>query len=200
MPESLEQKATTIGRMLSNLNLTLAPLEADLGFAGQQWAKDKGNQFWRRTMIRCFLAYTEALLWNMRAIVPNAMDLIGVQLSTAEREVIEERRKAVVDGVQVTKSKFLPFRDSFKATFTLFAKGFGVAFAVNTGKEFDALCATYELRSRLMHPKKPFDPDVSDDAIKKTQVAVSWFVGEYQRLMAACKRKIETSITSQGGG
>jgi hypothetical protein len=101
----------------------------------------------------------------------------GVTLSVDELETAnEERVKRTSDGKSELRPKFLKFRDNVKATFALFGKVHGAPITIKNEAGFDAFCATYDLRSRLMHPKRPFDPAVSDLEMATAQRGIEWFV------------------------
>lgn len=100
-----------------------------------------------------------------------------------------------INGVSEIRPKFLKFRDNVKAVFKLYGKVHGVSFEVNCNQDFDALCETYELRSRLMHPKTPFDPDVSDKAVAASQRGVKWLNDEFARLLSECHQKLTNNIS-----
>lgn len=190
MDNQLQRAAAEIQKLTRHMGLTIDPLQADLNFAGTQLQKDRTNQFWRRTVIRCLLAVTEAVLWNMKHIAPQIASVSGVQLTSAELEVAHEERTVTVNGKRESRPKFPRFRDNVKATFSIFGKVHGVTTALNFDQGFDALCETYELRSRLMHPKKPFDPDVSDTNIATAQLGLNWFQREYLQLMDKCGQEV----------
>jgi hypothetical protein len=160
----------------------MEPLELDVNFAGVQLLNDENTgkehqQFWRRTVIRCLLAATEALLWNMKHIAPKVAFVSRVQLTPEE--------------IKIAETKFLRFPDNVKAAFSLFGKVHGVTVEANFDQDFDALCKTYSLRNRLMHPKTPFDPNVSDSDIATAQQGVKWFLREYHELMQRCSRAVD---------
>jgi hypothetical protein len=186
----LLKRAEEISKMQRHMGLTVDPLYADLNFAFEQWLKDKGNQFWRRTLIRCLLAVLEALLWNMKNMIPKVSAISGVQLTADELAIATEVRVTVKNGKTEERKKFLPFPDNLKATFALYAKIHKATYSLNGSKDFDALCKTYDLRSRLMHPKRPFDPQVSDDDIRRSQDGMKWLMNEYATLIAACSAGI----------
>lgn len=183
----LQKDRAEVRKLTRHMAITIAPLEADLNFAANQWAKDTQSQFWRRTVIRCHLAVAEALLWNMKHIAAKIACISGLQLTQDELEVAHEERVVMVNGKPERRPKFLKFRDNLKASFSLFSKVHGVRAAERSGPGFDAFCETYELRSRLMHPKGPFDPNVSDDDIATAQRGGDWFGREYRQLMQRCE-------------
>jgi hypothetical protein len=169
------------------MQLTLAPLEADMNFALDHLRSDqKYQQFWRRTLIRCLLAYTEALLWNLKHGIPTIASISGIELSSRELEIIEEKRAIEVKGQIEFRPNFPKFRDNLKQTFSLFGRVHGTNFNVNCTLDFDALCETYGLRSRLMHPKEPMDPDVSDLNMAASQAGIKWLSSESHRLIDEC--------------
>jgi hypothetical protein len=181
-----QERANEIRKKLRHMVLAIAPFESDLLFAAEQWVKDSRNQFWRRTLIRCLLAQTEVVLWNMKHVTPGIACLNQVGLSTAEVEFLNEERNVVRDGKTEVRRNYPPFRENIKGTLSLFAKAHRISFNLNYDSKFDALCATYELRNRLMHPKKPMDADVSDDAIATAQSGVAWFMQYYPQLLKQC--------------
>jgi hypothetical protein len=194
--DKLFQQAQEIMRLNRHMSLTLDPLFADLNFAFGEWRKKKDDQFWRRTLIRCLLAVTEALLWNMKNIVPKVAAVSSIQLTVDELATVNEVRVVMNAGKAENRKKFLPFRDNLKATFALFAKVHRASYSMDMGKDFDAMCNTYELRSRLMHPKKPFDPEVNDNAIRESQRGVAWLTKEFDALMSVCIAAVGTQPSS----
>jgi len=187
MDGQLQRDIVAAGKIYRQMELTMAPLEADLYFAVNCMQGDGQSQFWRRTVIRCFFAVVESLLWNMKHIVPKLATISGVTLSADDLETAnEERVKTTANGKSERHPKFLRFRDNVKATFALFGKVHGVRITINYDSGFDAFCATYDLRSRLMHPKRPFDPGVSDPEIATSQIGVGWFIHSYQRVLKEC--------------
>lgn len=175
------------------MNLTLAPLQADMDFAVHNLESDQvRQQFWRRTTIRCLLAYTEALLWNLKHGIPTIATMYGIGLSSSDLEIIEEKKTISVNGQFEHRTKHPKFRDNLKQTFSLFGKVHGITYNVNCNQDFDYLCTTYELRSRLMHPKKPMDPDVSDQNMAASQQGIKWLGFEYQKLLTECIQSLPT--------
>ena len=181
--------AIEIERCNRRMELILAPLEVDVKFASTQLVGDKKNQqFWRRTIIRCLLAYTEALVWSMKACTPLIASVSNTKLTVADLEILHEQRTISRDGKTEVRPNFLKFRDNLKATFSLFAKAYGTNFKVECNKGFDALCEIYDLRSRLMHPKEPFDINVSDSNTASVEQGYLWLSNEYARLMDECEK------------
>ena len=130
-------------------------------------------------MIRCILAYTEALLWTTKQGLPLLASVSGVELTAGDLKIVQEE-----------KGKFLKFRDNLKAVFQLIAKVHKAAFKMNYNQGFDALCQTYELRSRLMHPKKPSDIEVSESDIAGSQKGIKWLQQEFYNLIETCEQAI----------
>jgi hypothetical protein len=189
MNNQLQQNAAEIGKLVRQMALTVAPLQADLHFADNQLAREKGSQFWRRTVIRCLLAVIESVLWNMKHVTPKAAAISHVPLTNDELEVLNEERTVTANGKIERRRKFLPFRENVKVCFSLFGKVHGVTVVFTGCHGFEAFCATYEIRSRLMHPKKPFNPEVSDKDIATALQGMGWFMSEYQLLLQKCGRE-----------
>ena len=180
-PNLHSEEVRTLRTGIKDMVLTLEVLDDDLRLASSRHHADPGNQFWRRTTIRCLLALIEASMWNFKAIAHNAARLTNVQLTDAEIQFITEQKPA--DG----KRAFPSFRDNVKRSFCLLAKvhRFDAEFPANA--DFDCLCKTHDLRSRLMHPKTPFDPRVTDSEMGDARRGVSWLNEEYVgNLMSRC--------------
>ena len=197
-----EQAATEIIKLIRHMRLTLEPLEADFEFAAMQLSIDensgcKHQQFWRRTLIRCLLANIEAMLWNMKNIIPKIALVSCVQLTSQELEVVNEKKLVNANGKIEARKYFPQFRENLMKTFSLFGKVHKLPVTLNYSQDFEALCRTYELRSRLMHPKRPFDPNVSDLEIAEALSADKWFVREYCQLMDHCEKAVPIIVKNQ---
>ncbi len=108
----------------------------------------------------------------MKNTAPKIAVISEVTLSSKELEFAEDKIRP-----------FPTFRKNLTQTFEIFAKVHKVPFSVNPDKKFEALCATYELRNRLMHPKRPFDLDVSDQNIDDAMLGAMWFHQAFDKLM-----------------
>src|SRR5947209_8279259 len=115
MKSQLVKIGADIHRLTRHMILTTRPLSADLDFALAEWQKNKENQFWRRVVTRCLFALLEAVLWNMKKIVPQTAQVSGVQLSNDDLEAVNEERIVVTNGRSERKRRFLPLKDNMKA-------------------------------------------------------------------------------------
>ena len=71
------------------------------------------------------------------------------------------------------------------------SKVHGIECSFSTDTDFQQLCDTYRLRNRLMHPKEPFDPGVSDVAILAAKQGVAWLNREFfGTLMHRCSEAV----------
>lgn len=179
----LREAHSAVLKLVRSMVLTVSPLNSDLRFASNCWENDKSNQFWRRTVIRCLLALLEAVLWNMKNIAPKIASVSEIQLSNKELDFAEDRIWP-----------FPKFRTNLAKSFELFAKVHGLQYSLNCDAGFDALCLTYELRNRIMHPKTPFDPDVSEKNINDAMLGSKWFSGEFDHLMRLCDSETDKIV------
>jgi hypothetical protein len=85
----------------------------------------------------------------------------------------------------------LQFRENVEASFILFGKACRVTVTMTEDAGFDAFCETYRLRNRLMHPKKPTDPNVSDLEVATSQRGAAWLVNSYARLLQECDKSVQ---------
>jgi len=192
-----DQRTNHVAEILKlnrHMKLTILPLQNDVDFAADQLALNGNSQFWRRTAIRCGLALLEATLWNMKHISPIVASLSGVRLTPDDLQTINEEKAGIKNGQPFARRQFPRFRANVKATFSIFAKVHRVALLADFNSGFDSLCDTYELRSRLMHPKRPFDPNVSDPDIDAAQRGANWLNQEFGRLMKQCEQEVPTIL------
>ncbi|MEI9960658.1 MAG: hypothetical protein WDM76_05865 [Limisphaerales bacterium] len=101
--------------------------------------------------------------------------LSGIQFDLKEVEILTEKRIVKQNGIQTTRPKYLSFPDSVKESFRLFAKAAGTITTVDYGNNFSDLCKTFEVRNRLMHPKQPFDVQISSEDINTADREIIWF-------------------------
>jgi hypothetical protein len=180
----LFDKQTELLKLVRHIGLTYLPLRSDVTYAVKQWQNDP-SQFWSRTSIRCICAAVEAKLFAFRKMAEKMVILSRIEFEPKEIEILTEKRVVEVNGIQTTRPKFLPFPDSLKESFRLFAKAAGTTVIVDYGDKFTDLCKTFEVRNRLMHPKQPFDVQVSTEDINTADRGIIWF------------DKTSTSVTDQ---
>jgi hypothetical protein len=199
--KQLAKTAMEVQKLLNLTCLTLAPLEADLNEAIKQWQKNQLSQFWSRTVFRCLCAAVEARLFAFRKMATKLGSVNGVQFNAKELEILAEQRMVTSNvGLPVVKPKFLQFPDAVKESFRLFAKSVAANIRVNFGDVgFSSLCKTFEIRNRLMHPKGPFDVQVSAKDIDAANQAVAWFNATYMDVFDQCRKSIEERIARMKG-
>lgn len=195
-PKELELKAEQLRKLISFSGLTYLPLHSDFNFAAKQWRQDPTSQFWSRTAIRCLCAAIEATLFSFRRMAEEMATLSNIQFDPKEIEILTEKRIASSNGIQITKPKFLPFPDAVKESFRLFAKAAGTKVTVDYSNVsgFDDLCVTFEIRNRLMHPKKPFDVEVKTKDIHMAERGIHWFNRAYISVIDACNAHIGRTV------
>lgn len=173
--EELRVKAAELHKLVRHAGLTYLPLKSDVDFSIQQWRSNPSSQFWCRTSIRCACAAIEARLFAFRKMAEKLSLLSGEKFNSKELEVLSEKRIVEQNGGKVIKPKYLPFPDSVKESFKLFGKASGATIQVDYGPGFKNLCDTFEIRNRLMHPKTPFDVQISLQDIHTADKGFIWF-------------------------
>jgi len=180
-----------LGKLVRHCGLTYIPLWADLTFAIKEWQRDQTSQFWCRTSIRCFCAVVEAALFGYRKMADQMAALSKVQFDPKEVEILAG--KQIKNGVE--RPKWLSPADSVKESFRLFGKAVGCPIALNYGDDgFRALCKTFEIRNRLMHPKEPFDVEVRVGDMKTADHAIKWFNNSHASVIEQCQAHVDKSV------
>jgi hypothetical protein len=172
---TLLKREQELRRLIKLSALTIRPLHADFDYAVSQWRASNKSQFWARTSIRCMCAVIEAALFTLRKMAEQLALINKVQFDQKEAELLAEKRIAKENGAEKVRPLFLPLRDSVRQSYRLFGKALGVQIAVDYGKGYQALCATFEVRNRLMHPKDPFSVEVRDSDLQTANTAIAWF-------------------------
>jgi hypothetical protein len=190
MDAQLRRHGAELSKLCQDMDSTLTPFEQDMVFAAKQWRKDETSQFWRRTLIRCFFATTEALLWHMKHTAPK-LALISDATLTEDDIIKASGMKWVITATGHKVKRRMEFRENVQESFVLFGKACRVTVTITNDPDFDAFCATYRLRNRLMHPKKPSDPDVTDTEIATAQRGVAWLLNSYARLVQECAGSVQ---------
>ena len=186
--EDLLDKATELLKLVRLSGLTYLPLHSDVTYAIKQWQSDP-SQFWSRTSIRCLCAAVEATLFAFRKMAEKMTVLSGIQFDSKEMEILSEKK---INGSR----KYLPFPDAIKESFRLFAKAAGTTVTVDYGDKFLDLCNTFEVRNRLMHPKKPFDVEVNTGNIEAAERGIIWFNKTYMSVIDQCHAHFSKNIAN----
>ena len=196
---SLWKQGEELNRLIRQKMLTLGPLDSDYNLAAKYWRNDAQNrQFWSRVVLRCLCADIEARLYVFRRTALEAANLSKVFFTKQERETLNEAREMIENGNVRTKPKWLPIGDSVKESFRLFAKAVGASFTPDCSAiGFKALCDTFGVRHRLMHPKDIFAVEVRDKDVRTAEEGIQWFNQQCQEVIAQCQSKVRATISYQ---
>jgi hypothetical protein len=193
--EELRKRDAGLRKLIKHSLLTTGPLESDWKEVLKRWQQEKKSQFWSRIAIRCLCAAIEARLFVFRRMAEQMAPLAGVQFEAEEMEILSGERLVIKDGVQTKRPKWLPFPDSLKESFRLFAKASGAIVKIDFGTVgFGSLCSTFDVRNRLMHPKKPFDVEVNARDIDTAEQGIDWFNKTYTDLIDQCQAHLDQAV------
>jgi len=197
--QNLLKQGEELNKLIRQKMLTLGPLDADYNLAGKYWRSDTQNrQFWSRVVLRCLCADIEARLYVFRRIALEASNLTKISFTKQEHETLIEMREVVENGNVRTKPKWLPIGDSIKESFRLFAKAVGASFAPDcSANGFKALCDTFTVRHRLMHPKDVFAVEIRDKDVQTAEEGIHWLNQQCENLFTQCHAEIGARIECQ---
>lgn len=168
------QKEKTEARfqlLKKRLVVAIEILEADVKFAETEWLKNKSSQFWGRTLIRCCCAWVEGTTSLLKQFASEIAEYSGAKLNKKDMEVLTEIR---TDKDGLKKPAFLSPCENIKATFKVFTKARKIQREIKyDDSRFKDLFDTFELRNRLMHPKKQQDLEVSVKALDAAERGVN---------------------------
>lgn len=187
MNEDEKKKAKAVFNLHKQLLLTINVLDSDIQFASEEWQRDKSSQFWARTNIRCFCASVEGLLSVLKKVTPDTANYFNVALNEKEMELVIERRKKLKNGIIKEFPSYSPFPERVKETFKLFLKAHAVEISIDyNDSRFNDLCAAFELRNKLMHPKGVFDLGVDEKSIQSAIRGQRWFCKVLEAVLEKC--------------
>ena len=159
---------------------------SDLKQSTSAMKANPNDQFWRRTAIRTLATTLDGIIFCLKDTTIAAGLLTGHKFTDADLAFLTEKPQKAGK-----KPKFLPFRDNLKETFKFFAKVHGAVCGTDFQQDgFSALCETYELRNRLVHPKSFMTFCVSDTEKSRAGEAIKWLYEELNRLMDGCHHSI----------
>lgn len=177
------QKAKAEARfqlLKKRLVVAIQILESDVKFAETEWLKDKSSQFWGRILIRCCCAWVEGSLSLLKQFALEIAEYSGAKLNGKDMEVLTELR---IDKNGVNKPAFLPIRENIKETFKVFIKARRIQREIKyDDSRFTDLCDTFELRNKLMHPKKQQDLGISVKMLEAGERGVNWFGEKFREV------------------
>jgi hypothetical protein len=187
-PPEMRPKIRKFIQVRGNTDKLFEILLSDLSRAGHLVRENADDQFLRRMTIRCFAVAVDGIIYGLKQTALASGEFSGRSFSSSElillkEEAIEPKGK---------KPPFPAFQRNIKQTFMLVAKAYGISCPTNFGQDgFKALCDTYTLRNRLMHPKSFMNFCVSDEEKQKCSDAAAWLYLELNCLFDACHKKLE---------
>ena len=187
-PQAQEQLRALL-KAKGNADKLFAILFSDLKHASSEMKAHPGDQFWRRTTIRTVAATLDGIVFCLKQTAHATGPMNGFIPSGEELFFLTEEITGPATG---KKPKLLGFRENIKRTFKLFAAVYRIPCPTDFGHSgFAALCETYELRHRLMHPKSFMTFYVSDDEKERAGEAIQWLDNEIMRLFDSCSAALQ---------
>ncbi len=172
-----------------NADNLFAIMFADMRHASGEMKTNPGDQFWRRTTIRTLAATLDGIIFCLKETTLATGSFSGYKFTDDEVAFLTETMQA-----SGKRPKFLPFRDNLKETFKFFSKVHKTPCGTDFKQDgFVALCETYELRNRLVHPKSAMTFYVSDKEKSRAGEAIMWLDTEIKNLLDSCGRQYEQS-------
>jgi hypothetical protein len=192
LPKGIQENARKLAERSVNAGRLLEILMADLRRSSEELRKNYEDQFWRRIAIRAMAAAVDGIIFSLKEMAHSSAELNGLQLSDDDNKFLLERKAKLRKG---GKPKFFSFKDNFKQTFKLYAKLPGFPCPTDFSQDgFAALCDTYDLRHRLMHPKSFMTFCVTTEETRRAGKAVDWLDAEVQKLIGAHNQKLISNV------
>jgi hypothetical protein len=159
-------------------------LFSDLSHTSGKMRTNPDDQFWRRMTIRALAAGVDGIVYCLKQNALIGGKISGYKFNDGEFIFLSEES---IDTKTGKKPRLPVFRENMKQMFNLFYKIHNISCPTDFGHVgFNALCETYELRHRLMHPKSFFTFCVNDEEKRKAGEAVAWLNEEIKKLLDSC--------------
>jgi hypothetical protein len=174
-------------------------LEYDVAKAEDLFARARNDLFARRTVVRTTFAQVEGLCAeaiDWARYYASDVSVHRGDYSAAERAALQGVVAVVNDKgeVRMEAAKYLPAKANVRFALSLVGRGAEEPPPINFGDGgWDALCAGFAVRDRLMHPKDPDDVGVSDDDLARVRRGRDWLVAA----IAARDRALQKTIAKR---
>lgn len=174
--------------LIEQLDL-FAVLWSDLQFAEEQLQADEDKQFFRRTVVRTFVAMVEGAVSSLKQSVLTEHQFRGLPLKREEYAVLAEEAYRLKQSGEIDVRRSSPrLREDVKFTFPIYAKSLGGHFTFDPPLADDpgwqSFCGAIRIRNRLTHPKCPEDLAVADSELEEVRDAAAWFWNQHDRISA----------------
>lgn len=147
------------------------------------------DQFWARATLRSFFSLLEAITFEMRLILRQAVAARLSDMSPSEISLLSDS-SFELDGAgrPVSRPRFIPIERNLRFAFPRYARLFGATTSLDTGGQgWEKLSQTIKVRNRITHPKSPEDLDLTPDEIMTAMHAITW----YSETMTSVLHEIE---------
>jgi hypothetical protein len=169
----------------------LNELIADLAKASGELRNNYPDQRTRRHAIKALGVTIDGVIFALKRLAVTSLPLTRVQMDQEEIDFLREQSSSP----SAQKVRLPGFRDNLKRTFKLFAKAYGTSCSTDFGREgFRALCATIEVRHRLVHPKSFEKLQVQNEETKQAGVALAWIHAEIRQLLDDCHASLGKTV------
>jgi hypothetical protein len=187
----MQKQMRNLMKARGNCDKLFSIMFLDLKHASSEMKAHPGDQFWRRTTIRALAATLDGIVFCLKQTALAHGPMNGFIFSEKELFFLSEE---VVEPSPEKKHKLPSFRENLKQTFKLFAKTNKSSCPTDFNQDgFTALCETYELRHRLVHPKSYMTFCVSDHEKQRAADALYWLNNEIKNLLDASSRGLENT-------
>lgn len=140
------------------------------------------DPFWRRALVKLFLAYVEGVTWQMSRVALRAAEIGLLGLDTGQRAVLEESSWELDDRGRV-KRRHVHWSPDRRLRFVLplYARAFNVDKAVDCSTAgWRAFREVLLIRNRLTHPKALTDLTIEGPELANCFMAFDWYFDTVQ--------------------
>lgn len=138
----------------------------------------------RRAVVRSVASAIEATIWVLKHYVLSD-ELLYHKLHPAQIALLREETYEVDDrGKAISRKRFLPTAENLKFVLTAYSELCNKKNLVDfSGSGWNNLRKTLKTRNNVVHPKKLSDLQISNNALKATQLAFEWYRAVIMRLI-----------------
>ncbi|HKV37007.1 MAG TPA: hypothetical protein VJP89_21890 [Pyrinomonadaceae bacterium] len=150
------------------------------------------DQFWARASIRAFFAGMEALTFEMRLGLRQAIEARLHTLPLDEIPLLADQMLELdATGTPKPRQRFIPIERNFRFLFPRFAAMFGSKVTLDVADAgWNDFTRTVKIRNRITHPKSPQDLTLDAEDVSAAMRAISW----YSEVMTSLIKELESLL------
>lgn len=172
----------------------------DLVRCAKELSASKGDQFWRRTLVRIFAAHAEGIIFHLKQSTLLLASHIKVTFTEGEIAFLKEVSFELDEKGHVSErgGKYPKFLSNFRFACQSFCRANRSDLILKYDVHgFESFQHMVKLRDRLTHPKSTNALTISDEEIEDIRKAIIWYHLHLRSLVSESQKCFEARIRKE---